>query len=145
MSSKSVSLSLPSEVLTFLKWLEATTGRDKVYRFVAYFSKWVVQVLKDNKWNPDLAERLTKGASTIGQTRKLMRFFRSLEYLQEFLKSFGVKDDLERFVSLFKAFSLGVWMAADHLQWLHKAGYLKLNDSIKRIDEIHSKAWFWGK
>jgi len=137
-------LSLPTPVLTFLKWLELTSGRDKVYRFVAYFSKWVVQTMRENKVNPDLADRLAKGSSAIGQTRKLMRFFRSIEYVQEFLKSTAIKDDAEKYLSLFKSFSLAVWMVADHAQWLHKAGYLKLNDHIKKIDEVHSKAWFWG-
>lgn len=143
-SSTAVVLSLPTPVLTFLKWLELTTGRDKVYRFVAYFSKFVVQQMKQNNISPDWQERLTKGGSTIGQTRKLIRFFRSLEYLQEFLKSIQLRDDTEKYISMFKNLSLGIWMAADHAQWLHKAGYLKLNDSIKRIDEIHSKSWFWG-
>lgn len=135
--------SLPPVVLTFLKWLEQTSGRDKVYRFVAYFSKWVVQTMKQNNISPDWAERLNKGGSAIGQTRKLMRFFRSLEYVNEFLKSFTIKDEVERYLSLFKAFSLGVWMVADHIQWMQKAGYLKLAD-LKKIDELHSKGWFYG-
>jgi hypothetical protein len=73
--------------------------------------------MRDNKISPDIADRLAKGASTIGQTRKLMRFFRSVEYVQEFLKSLQVKDDAEKYLSLFKAFSLFVWMVADHAQW----------------------------
>jgi len=99
--------------------------------------------MKDNGISPDWQSRLSKGGSSIGQTRKLLRFFRAIEYSNEFLKAFSVKDDLERFLSLFKAASLGVWMVADHIQWLQKAGYLKL-ESLKSIDEIHSKGWFWG-
>jgi len=136
-------MSLPKPVLTFLKWLEITQGRDKLLRFVAYFSKFVVQVMKDNGISPDWQQRLSKGGSAIGQTRKLIRFFRAIEYTNEFLKSFSIKDDFERYVSLFKAASLGAWMIADHIQWLQKAGYLKLTN-MKSIDETHSKAWLYG-
>jgi len=55
--------------------------------------------------------------------------------VQEFLKSLTVKDDVERYLGLFKAFWLAVWMSMDHIQWLQKAGYLKLAD-LKKIDEV---------
>jgi len=138
-------LSLPVQVQTFLKWLELTTGRDKVYRLVAYFSKYVVQVMKDNDLSPDWRDRLSKGSSAIGQTRKLIRFFRSVEYMQEFLKSLGIKDDLERYLALSKSFSFFIWMVCDHVQWMQKAGYLKLaKETMTKVDEYHSKGWFFG-
>jgi len=34
-------------------------------------------------------------------------------------------------------------MVCDHLQWLNKAGYVKLTD-VKFYDEWHSKGWFLG-
>jgi hypothetical protein len=63
--------------------------------------------------------------------------------MQEFLKALTVKDDAERYLSLFKSFWLAVWMAMDHIQWLQKVGYLKLVD-LKKVDEWHSKGWFFG-
>lgn len=73
----------------------------------------------------------------------MIRFFRALEYVNEFLKALTIKDDVEKYLSLWKAFWLAVWMGMDHIQWLQKAGYLKLAD-LKRIDEYHSKGWFFG-
>jgi len=136
-------LSLPASVLTFLKWLESTNGRDKLYRLIQYGSKPVLQFLKDNQYDKDTIDRLSKGASAVGLTRKLMRFFRSLEYTNEFLKSLAIKDEFERYVTLFKSFCLAVWMVVDHVQWMNKAGYLKLGATPK-MDEIHSKAWLYG-
>jgi len=136
-------LSLPPHVLLFLEWLKKTDGRDKLYRLIAYGSKIPIHILKQNGGDKDTIQRLTKGASAVGQTRKLMRMFRSLEYTQEFLKAFLVKDEFERYSGLLKNFLLAVWMVADHIQWLNKAGYLKLTDT-KKLDEIHSKAWFYG-
>lgn len=134
---------LPTPILTFLKWQEATTGRDKVLRLVAYFSKYVVQVMKNQDISPDWQKRLQSGASNIGTTRKVIRFFRAVEYVNEFLKALQIKDDVEKYLSLWKAAWLAVWMMMDHLQWLQKAGYLKLTD-LKKIDEYHSKGWFFG-
>jgi hypothetical protein len=73
----------------------------------------------------------------------VIRFFRALEYVNEFLKAMTLKDDVEKYLSLFKAFWLAVWMSMDHIQWLQKAGYIKL-ESLKKIDEYHSKGWFFG-
>ncbi|KAI8913629.1 peroxisomal biogenesis factor 11 [Gorgonomyces haynaldii] len=72
-----------------------------------------------------------------------MRMFRSLQFIQDFLVGLGVADPIEKGLSLFKAFSLAVWMIVDHLQWMHKVGYIKL-EAEKRLSEIHSKAWFFG-
>lgn len=134
---------LPQPILTFLKWQEATTGRDKVLRLVAYFTKYAVHAMKQNAISPDWQKRLASGASQIGSARKLIRFFRAVEYFNEFLKSLTIKDDVERYLSLWKAFWLAVWMVCDHIQWLQKAGYLKLVD-LKKFDEYHSKGWFFG-
>jgi len=143
MSSSVAPIALPPQVATFLKWQEATTGRDKVLRLVAYFSKYVIQVMKQQNLSPDWQKRLASGASSIGVTRKAIRFFRAVEYLQELLKALSVKDDVERYLSLWKSFWLTVWMVCDHIQWLQKVGYLKLVD-LKKIDEYHSKGWFFG-
>jgi len=136
-------LSLPQPVLTTLEWFKKTDGRDKLYRFVQYFSKYVIQVLKEHGADKDIIERLNKGASAVGLTRKLLRFFRAAEYTQEFLKAFDIKDDVEKYGSLAKSFFLALWMVCDHIQWLNKVGYLKLGATPK-IDEWHSKGWLFG-
>lgn len=100
-----------------------------------------IHVLKQNGGDADVIQRLSKGASAVGLTRKLMRMFKSLEYIQEFLKAFDIKDEFEKYSSLLKSFLLSIWMMADHIQWLNKVGYIKLGET-KKLDEIHSKAWY---
>lgn len=137
--------SLPQPVLTFLKWLELTQGRDKLLRFVAYFSKFVVEVMQQQAYSKEAIERISKPASAIGLTRKLMRFFRSVEYLNELLKALQTKDEVEKLLSVIKSFSLMVWMIMDHIQWMNKVGYFTIaKDTLKKIDEVHSKGWFYG-
>jgi hypothetical protein len=62
--------SLPPELLRFLFWLEKTEGRDKLYRFVVYFSKWAVHTLKQTNVDPDVIKRITAGASVVATSRK---------------------------------------------------------------------------
>jgi peroxin-11B len=139
----STQMSLPEPVPRFLKWLKKTEGRDKLYRLVAYGSKIPIHLLKTNGGDKDLIDRLSKGAKSVGQTRKLMRMFRSLEFIQDLLKAVQVKDPISRVLTVLKSTSLAIWMLVDHYQWMGKAGYLKLENE-KRLAQIHSKAWFYG-
>jgi hypothetical protein len=134
--------SLPPPTLKFLQWLKKTDGRDKLYRLIAYGSKIPVALLKDS--DPELSQKLKKGASTIGLTRKLLRMFRILNFIQDFLVVFQKNNDIyERLFDSLKACSLAIWMAADHTQWFGKAGYITIGNE-KRLSSIHSKAWFFG-
>jgi hypothetical protein len=136
-------LSFPTHILTFLEWLKKTDGRDKLYRLVAYGSKVPIHILKENGGDKDLIQKLSKGASAVGLSRKLMRMFRSLQFMQDFLQAFGVADQFEKGLSMIKAFALTIWMLVDHAQWFDKVGYIKLSDT-KKLADIHSKVWFVG-
>jgi len=136
---------LPAQVLTFLTWLEKTQGRDKLYRFIVYFSKWFIQTCNQHNVDPDIIARLASGASVVATSRKLFRFFRSLDYAEEALLSLALVDPVERLASIIKGGSLSVWLFCDHIQWLHKAGYIKVGPvSLKKIDTVYNQAWFFG-
>jgi peroxin-11B len=138
-----MSSSLPFEILRFLDWLKKTDGRDKLYRLVAYGSKIPIHLLSQEKGNEEVVQKLKKGASAVGLSRKLMRMFRSVQFIQDFLTATSVKDPIERSLGMIKAFALTIWMLVDHAQWMHKVGYIKLQQE-KRWSEIHSKSWFVG-
>jgi hypothetical protein len=135
--------SLPSEALRFLDWLKKTDGRDKLYRLLAYGSKIPIHILKETGGDKELISKLSKGASAVGLSRKLFRFFRSIQFIQDFLKGLDLEDTVERSLSTIKAFSLTIWMMIDHAQWMAKVGYIKLENE-KKLAELHSKTWFIG-
>ena len=135
--------SLPVQVLRFLAWLKKTEGRDKLYRLVAYGSKIPIHYLKTNGGDKELIARLSSGAKSVGTSRKLMRMFRSLEFLQDLLKSFSTKDLISQYLQMIKSTFLAIWMLLDHYQWLGKAGYVKIQND-KLLATYHSKAWFIG-
>ena len=44
-----------------------------------------------------------------------------------------------------RGISLALWLLFDHLQWLQKAGYLRLAPgTLAKVDAYHSQAWFSG-
>ncbi len=98
---------------TFLQWLDITSGRDKLLRFVQYFSRLVIAHLEKNS---DVCKRLDSGQKAIGSTRKLIRFFRTVEFAQEAINSLYIKDDVERVVGIGRNLSFSVWMFIDHIQ-----------------------------
>ena len=68
-----------------------------------------------------------------------------LRFLQSALESVALTDPLERVADSLKNLSLALWLLFDHIQWLNKAQYTRLQpDTIKRIDILHSQSWFSG-
>ena len=73
------------------------------------------------------------------------RLLRDVRYVQDALASFAVADPLERTASALKGCSLALWLLCDHIQWLSRAGYVRLQPTtLKTIDAYHSQAWFSG-
>lgn len=143
-SPHQMSASLPASVLKFLEWLKKTEKRDKLYRLVAYGSKIPMSMLDEKS---EAYMRLKKGSSAVGLTRKLMRMFRSLQFLQDFLQAANAKsaDLVVKYLSSLKAVALMIWMLVDHVQWFEKVGYLKFEKAtLQRMSNIHSKSWFFG-
>lgn len=50
----------------------------------------------------------------------MFRFGRSLEYIQEIIKSPSIGDPVLRVGTVLKSISFTVWMLADHIQWVNK-------------------------
>ncbi|KAI8848330.1 peroxisomal biogenesis factor 11 [Chytridium lagenaria] len=122
-----------------VKFLSTTVGRDRINRFVQYFSRYLAWQLQ-NGTNKDLIEKLVKLQGAIGLTRKVMRTGRQVEFYRTIVKSTGVKDKIVRYTTVSKNIFLSLWLALDTLQWLHNTGINKL-DSIKDIGRRAFKFW----
>jgi len=124
----------------FLSLLKTTNGRDKFYRFIVYFSKYLAAVYEHDK---EALSKIEKGSKSVGLSRKLFRFGRSLEYLQELTKAPSISNPFLRVAAILKSISFTFWMLADHVQWLDKVGYIKVSDE-KRLEKIHARGWMYG-
>ncbi|PJF16774.1 Peroxin-11 [Paramicrosporidium saccamoebae] len=118
-------LQLP--VQNWLKFLSTQVGRDKVYRFVQYFARFLSYHLKTHTSATDLATRLQKLSMAIGLGRKrtneplLMVVFRMgkpLDFMQTALKTLSVGDEVVRVGTIMKCTGYGGWLVLDMLQWV---------------------------
>ncbi|KAJ3329128.1 Peroxisomal membrane protein PMP27 [Blyttiomyces sp. JEL0837] len=123
-----------------VKFLSTTVGRDRINRFIQYFTRFVAWHLQRSGAEKDLLDRLAKLQGSVGQTRKLMRAGRQLEFYRAMEKSLNVKDDVVRITTLVKNFCLALWLAHDTFQWAHNAGVVKLT-TIKEIGQRAFKFW----
>jgi peroxin-11B len=119
-------LQLP--VQNWLKFLSTQAGRDKVYRFVQYFARFLSYHLKTHTPATELAVRLNKLSVAIGLGRKrtsgwvLMKVFRMgkpLDFMQTALKTMSVGDEVVRAGTIMKCTGYGGWLVLDMLQWVN--------------------------
>ncbi|KAI8820810.1 peroxisomal biogenesis factor 11 [Fimicolochytrium jonesii] len=101
-----------------VKYLSTATGRDRIHRFVQYFSRFLVWHGQRNGYDKDLLARLTNLMGALGQTRKLMRVGRQVEFLRTIQKAAGLKDDVTRLTTIVKNTFLSLWLAHDTCQWV---------------------------
>ncbi|KAI9207561.1 peroxisomal biogenesis factor 11 [Polychytrium aggregatum] len=123
-----------------IKFLSTSVGRDRLNRFIQYLANFLAWYLANGKGENDLVSRLAKLSLAVGQTRKLMRVGRQLEFVMTIAKSKGIKDDLLRYVAILKNLSLFGWLSHDMFQWAHSVGIVKLSN-IKQITERGMKCW----
>ncbi|KAI8821191.1 peroxisomal biogenesis factor 11 [Chytriomyces cf. hyalinus JEL632] len=119
-----------------VKFLATTVGRDRINRFVQYFLRFAVHQVQDK----DTAKRISSLVAVLGQTRKVMRTGRQIEFLRAIYKFLEIRDDVVKSTSIAKAVFLSLWLCFDTCQWIHTANIYKFND-IKDIGVKAFKCW----
>ncbi|KAJ3411165.1 Peroxisomal membrane protein PMP27 [Chytridiales sp. JEL 0842] len=125
-----------------VKFLSGTVGRDRINRFVQYFTRYLIWQLQKTGGaeQKDTIERLSKLQANVGLTRKLMRVGRQIEFYRNAVKAMNLKDDVVRVTSILKSVFMSLWLAMDTLQWVHLVGLYKF-ESIKTINSRSLKFW----
>lgn len=118
------------------RWLRFTStqaGRDKIYRFIQYFSRFLSYHLRTKTPAIELATRLAKLSLAVGLGRKrkivanklililsviVFRVGKPLDFFQSLLKSLTIKDEIIRWGSIFKSTGYGSWLILDMFQWV---------------------------
>ncbi|RKP07734.1 peroxisomal biogenesis factor 11 [Thamnocephalis sphaerospora] len=124
-----------------LRYAATTMGRDKVYRLVQYFARFLGYYLAQREgYDKQTVQRLANLKSSLGLARKLMRIGKPIEHLQTLVKSFGIHDDVLRVLAVGRSASLGVYLFFDMLQWV---GVYKFQD-IRAISQKAARFWMIG-
>ncbi|KAJ3149892.1 Peroxisomal membrane protein PMP27 [Irineochytrium annulatum] len=123
-----------------VKFLSTTVGRDRINRFVQYALRYVIWQLQRTGGEKDTIQRFTKLQAALGQTRKVMRTGRQVEFYRTIVKSMAVRDSIVKNTTVAKNVFLSLWLGLDTLQWMHGAGFIRL-EGIKDIGRRAFQFW----
>ncbi|CAG8549711.1 3173_t:CDS:2 [Funneliformis mosseae] len=126
-----------------LKFASTTVGRDKVYKAVQNFSRFLAWYLKRQGYDKESIQRFSNLKSTIGLTRKIMRFGKPIEHLQHATKALNEVEEFAKFTTIGRQLGYAIYLFWDTFVWVHNAGVYKFQQ-IKRINENANRFWLIG-
>lgn len=124
------------------RYLETTTGRDKIMRVVQYWSRFFAYVLLRKGYSKETVRFWAQIKSTIGLSRKLFRVGKPVANLKEAITVYNktTGDALVNVTSFLRAIGYANYLLCDSLVWLHssKIKQLKHYETIKKVG-----TYFW--
>ena len=109
---------------TIVKFLNKTEGRDKIYKIFASLAKASAPYLEESG-HVELAGRVNKAGGFLGDTRKIMRLFKSFIMVQKIIST----ADLDPVVAIFNVlsnFGFALYLYFDNRGMLHKMTILPI-------------------
>ncbi|KAJ1988003.1 Peroxisomal membrane protein PMP27 [Dimargaris cristalligena] len=128
-------------VKTYMQFAATTMGRDKAYRFVQYFCRFLSYYAMKYGAPKAIVQPLNALKASIGLTRKLMRIGKPIDFIvgaKQAMKS--TPDDLLRLLRTVKQVFMALYMCSDSLQWVHGANVYKFRNHAT-IVRIGAKFW----
>ncbi|KAF9428565.1 Peroxisomal membrane protein PMP27 [Podila epigama] len=136
-------LALPVNVQPWLKYTATTVGRDKIYRAVQYFSRFLAWYLLRQGATKETVARFNNLKKTLGLSRKLMRFGKPIEHLEGAVKATTIKDEFLRFCGVGKQLAYAGYLTLDGIIFIDGSGAYKFKN-IKKYSEMASRFWLAG-
>ncbi|KAG0066837.1 Peroxisomal membrane protein PMP27 [Podila epicladia] len=125
-------------VQPWLKFTATTVGRDKLYRGIQYFSRFLAWYLSRQGASKETVARFNNLKKTLALSRKLMRFGKPIEHLESAVLATSVKDEFLRFCAVAKQLSYAGYLTFDGLIFIDGANVYKFKN-IKRYNELANK------
>lgn len=118
---------MDSEFITnVIKFNGTTNGRDKICRLLQYTCR-LAWGRYETKNLPELVQTLKNIENAFSMTRKLLRFGKSLDFIQGAMRSIHLKDAVLRLTLTLSKINQALYLLFDHFLWLNNVGALKLN------------------
>ncbi|KAF8925731.1 putative peroxisomal membrane protein PMP27 [Dissophora ornata] len=130
-------------VQPWLKFTATTVGRDKIYRAVQYFSRFLAWYLLRQGATKDTVARFNSLKKTLGLSRKLMRFGKPIEHLDNVVKAASIKDEFLRYGVIGRQLAYAGYLTLDGIIFIDGSGAYKFKN-IKKYSELASKCWLAG-
>ncbi|GAA6062226.1 hypothetical protein JCM10212_006461, partial [Sporobolomyces blumeae] len=112
-------LVLHPAITASLKVGSTTVGRDKLYRAIQYFARFLAFYCLRKGYSNDTVARLSALKSVLGLSRKLMRIGKPLEHAQAAVKALDVQDPVIKFTTLGRQLGYAGYLFNDMLVWAH--------------------------
>lgn len=114
-------------VSSIIKFNAQTNGRDKLCRLVQYGCRLAWGRAQGRADKKELLQTLKTIESMLSMTRKLLRFGKSLDFLQGALKSIHLKDVFLRLTITLSKINQAFYLLFDHFLWFSNVGAVKLD------------------
>jgi len=139
-------MTTPGSIITadtfnrLLKFLETTSGRDKIARLLQYGSRFFSwYLLNYTKEYSGYSKNFSALETQSSLARKLFRLAKSLQTFQAAWKSFTGENDLVlAATTVIQNIGLGLWLLYDHVIWANKIGFWK-NPNIDALVPIYQR------
>ncbi|KAI0785973.1 peroxisomal biogenesis factor 11 [Abortiporus biennis] len=128
-----------------LKVAGTTLGRDKLYRAVQYFSRFLAWLLL-SKGNKAEAARFNALKSHLALGRKLMRLGKPVEHLQSALRAIqGSAEAGEQITTIARQICYFGYLTYDAIVWANAIKFLNLKPSTAaKVNKISNRFWLSG-
>ncbi|GAA6046379.1 hypothetical protein JCM3770_004891 [Rhodotorula araucariae] len=138
-------LVLHPAITAALKVGSTTVGRDKLYRAVQYYARFLAWYCLRKGFTNETVARLNALKSTLGLSRKLMRLGKPLEHLQAAVKGLDISDPVIKVTTVGRQIGYAGYLFNDMLIWLHTAKVRPFTaPTIKRIQQRAARLWMTG-
>ncbi|GAA6004870.1 hypothetical protein JCM10207_008435 [Rhodosporidiobolus poonsookiae] len=138
-------LVLHPAVTASLKVGSTTVGRDKLYRAVQYFARFLGYYCLRKGYSKETLARLNALKSTLALSRKLMRIGKPVEHLQAAVKGLDISDPVLKITAVGRQLGYAGYLFNDMLVWLHTAKVRPFTaPTVQKLNQRAARLWFAG-
>ncbi|BGP54778.1 hypothetical protein JCM8202_003287 [Rhodotorula sphaerocarpa] len=138
-------LVLHPAVTAALKVGSTTVGRDKLYRAIQYYARFLAYFCLRKGYSKETVARLQALKSTLALSRKLMRIGKPFEHLQAAIKGIDLADPVLKITTVGRQLGYAGYLMNDTLVWLHTAKVRPFSPpTIAAIQQRAARLWFTG-
>lgn len=106
---------MSTTVETFNRYLNTTVGREKLWRFVQYFSRFYVFYLFRTGASKDTIQRWNDLKNNVSIARKFFRLFKQFEFGSNAAKSLALPDEVLKTTGALKQIGMLVYYTCEAL------------------------------
>ncbi|KAI9494194.1 peroxisomal biogenesis factor 11 [Zychaea mexicana] len=122
------------------RYLQTTVGREKLLRFVQYFSRFYAFYLLRTGAPKEAIQRWGDLKGHIGNGRKFFRLLKQLEFAQAGYKALSVQDEVLKVTAVLKQAGMFFYYCTEAVVLANAVNFYKVA-KIKDIQQIGFKCW----